>query len=113
MIGYKSIAMKIKVQNVSNPKAPHKVIVQANKNYGICDFILPLLMVPPIKPIKYTKESYRAYKEARLEYDSYMNKRNAKRQELLNMFQGRQLNDAYIVERVKEVMFDVLNVEEL
>lgn len=36
-IGRKSITTVITVPNVENPKKPHEITVQANKNYGICD----------------------------------------------------------------------------
>lgn len=36
-IGRNSIAIVITVPNLENPKEPHKVTVQANKNFGICD----------------------------------------------------------------------------
>lgn len=36
-LGRKSIYTVINVTNTDNPKKPHKVTVQANKNYGICD----------------------------------------------------------------------------
>lgn len=36
-LGHKSIYTVINVTNTDNPKKPHKVTVQANKNYGICD----------------------------------------------------------------------------
>ena len=36
-LGRKSIYTVINIANTENPKKPHKVTVQANKNYGICD----------------------------------------------------------------------------
>ena len=36
-LGRKSIYTVINVSNTENPEKPHKVTVQANKNYGICD----------------------------------------------------------------------------
>lgn len=36
-IGHKSITTVITVPNVENPKKPHEITVQVNKNYGICD----------------------------------------------------------------------------
>lgn len=36
-IGRKSITTVITVNNNENPKKPHEVTVQANKNYAICD----------------------------------------------------------------------------
>lgn len=35
--GRKSIFTTITVPNNENPKNPHEITVQANKNYGICD----------------------------------------------------------------------------
>lgn len=36
-LGRKSIYTVLNVTNNENPAKPHKVTVQANKNYGICD----------------------------------------------------------------------------
>lgn len=36
-LGRKSIYTVLNVTNTENPEKPHKVTVQANKNYGICD----------------------------------------------------------------------------
>lgn len=36
-IGRKSITTVITVNNNENPKKPHEITVQANKNYAICD----------------------------------------------------------------------------
>ena len=36
-IGRKSITTVITVPNNENPKKPHEITVQANKNYAICD----------------------------------------------------------------------------
>lgn len=35
--GRKSIFTTVEIRNSENPKKPHIVEVQANKNYGICD----------------------------------------------------------------------------
>ena len=37
ILGRKSIFITVNVTNNSNPNKPYKVIVQANKNHGICD----------------------------------------------------------------------------
>ena len=36
-IGRKSITTVITVNNNENPKKPHEITVQANKNYAVCD----------------------------------------------------------------------------
>lgn len=36
-LGRKSISISLSITNTENPKKPHEVVVQANKNYGICD----------------------------------------------------------------------------
>lgn len=36
-IGRKSISTVITVNNNENPKKPHEITVQANKNYAVCD----------------------------------------------------------------------------
>ena len=39
--------MNLKVTNNKNAQSPYKVQVQANKNYGLCDVILPGTPVEP------------------------------------------------------------------
>lgn len=36
-IGRKSITTVITVNNNENPKKPHEITIQANKNYAVCD----------------------------------------------------------------------------
>lgn len=36
-VGKKSIVLTVHIPNTKNPKKPHEVLIQANKNYGICD----------------------------------------------------------------------------
>lgn len=36
-LGRKSISHRISIFNSENPKKPHEITVQANKNYAICD----------------------------------------------------------------------------
>ena len=40
MIGYNSIVQNFLIK-VKGSKKPVEVLVQANKNYGICDFLFP------------------------------------------------------------------------
>lgn len=58
------------------------VLVQANKNYGICDI---LLVTEPGKKVRMT--------------------------EVLSVFQGRQFNDEYIMEHLYNVLDEIFNSE--
>ena len=51
MIGERSIFTTISVNNFKNPVALFEVVVQANKNGGICDVILPKTQAEPVKPV--------------------------------------------------------------
>ena len=93
MIGRNSICVKFTIK-----KKP--VVIQANKNYAICDIIFSHDAVEPKKPIELTKESMAKYRKEKLSYDLAVREIKNQRQAFLNKFQGKQLNDAYIVERI-------------
>ena len=110
MIGKRSIFITISVNNFKNPASPFKVIVQANKNGGICDVILPKTQAEPVKPVDTSNgEAVRAYNAAKKEYDCYMRERSALRSEVLNHYQGRQLDSAYVEETIDSVLAYLLN----
>lgn len=102
MLGNKSIYKTFKIKN--------KVIkVQANRNYGICDIFLPIEREAPTKPETLTKETNALYKEAKFEYDCYIQSIKAQRQSFLNKFQGRQLNNENIQYKVHNFLNELLN----
>ena len=110
MIGERSIFTTISVNNFKNPAAPFEVVVQANKNGGICDVILPKTQAEPVKPVDTSKgEAVRAYNAAKKEYDRYMQERSALRSEVLNRYQGRQLRSAYVEETLDDFLTYLLN----
>lgn len=110
MIGERSIFATILVNNFKNPTAPFKVIVQANKNEGICDVILPKTQTEPVKPIDTSNgEAVRVYNTAKKEYDCYMREKSALRSEVLNHYQGRQLYSAYVKETIGNFLAYLLN----
>ena len=110
MIGERSIFTTISVNNFKNPAAPFEVVVQGNKNGGICDVILPRTQAKPIKPVDTSKgEAVRAYNAAKKEYDRYMQERSALRSEVLNRYQGRQLLSAYVEETLDDFLTYLLN----
>lgn len=110
MIGERSIFTTILVNNFKNPVAPFEVIVQANKNGGICDVILPKTKAEPVKPVDTSNgEAVRAYNVAKKEYDCYMREGSALRSEVLNHYQGKQLHSAYVEETIDDVLAYLLN----
>lgn len=56
MIGKRSITNSVLVNNSKNPIASFEVVVQVNKNGGICDVILPKTQAKPIKPVDTSRE---------------------------------------------------------
>ena len=108
MIGANSIYRIYKIKNIKTGKTT-KVTVQANKNLSICDVIFPIEKVAPQKSVNATKESNKAYKEAKYEYDCYLEHIKTLRQAVLNKFQGRQFNDSYRMELLEEFLHDLLN----
>ena len=110
MVGKRSITNSFLVNNSKNPVAPFEVVVQANKNGGICDVILPKTQAEPVKPVDTSNgEAVRAYNAAKKEYDCYMRERAALRSEVLNRYQGRQLSSAYVEETLDNFLTYLLN----
>lgn len=102
MLGNKSLYKTFKIKN--------KVIkVQVNRNYGICDIFLPVEKEAPVKPETWTKETNELYKDAKFEYDCYMQSIKEQRQSFLNKFQGRQLNSENIQYKVYNFLNELLN----
>lgn len=81
-LGRKSIARKLEIPNNKDSKKHHVVLVQANKNHGICDILL-------------VTESNK--------------KRIA---EVLSIFQGRQFDDTDIIGHLWDVLNETLNSAE-
>lgn len=118
MIGAKSIVLNLKVTNNKNGFSPYKVQVQANRNYGLCDVVLPGTPVEPEKTyINLTKEDRKKekalYDARKSEYDKEMVKRKGIRNAILDKFQGRQLNNDMVVEQLKNALYNLLNTVEL
>lgn len=111
MIGYNSIVRSFLIK-VEGYKKPAEVLVQANKNYGICDIIIPHNLVKPVPPARPTKESNKAYKAAKSEYDSKMWKITQLRSELLTEVQGRQINDECVCIHLYNILYEALNEKE-
>ena len=78
MIGYNSIAKLIKVKS---SKKPVKVVVQANKNYGICD----------------------------LQFPEDLEGSEKLRSDLLSKIQGRQINDECVCIHLYNLLEEALN----
>lgn len=81
------------------------VEIQSNKNYGICDVKIALRPEPQ-KPFK--KEHLKKYFELKSKYDETVVKFKKIRQEILNKYQGRQINDDYIVESLYNTLSNLL-----
>ena len=79
MIGYNSIVQNFLIK-VKSSKKPVEVLVQANKNYGICDL--------------YFLEGYGS---------------EQLRSDLLSKVQGRQLNDENVCIHVYNLLEEALN----
>lgn len=73
-LGRKSIYQTLLIYNSQNISEPHKIVVQANKNFAICDII------PRVGNV-------------------------------LNYFQGQQINDSEVMNQVYNAIDDVINHE--
>lgn len=99
----------INIANKKNPRSPFKVVVKSNKNLGICDFILPDTMKAPANPESLEKPVVAAYKRAVAEYKAYQKERSDMRSQLLNFFQGRQINSEEVCIHLVNVLYEILN----
>lgn len=97
MIGRKSLFAKFKING-------ENVLVQANKNHSVCDIVFNQSISEPKKPVELTKESMAKYRKEKLAYDIAVRDIKSKRQAFLNKFQGKQLTDTYIVERISNFL---------
>ena len=118
MIGAKSIVATLKIVNNKDAFSPYKVQVQANKNYGLCDVILPGTPVEPEKTyIKLEKEERKKekalYDARKAEYDKEMAKRKGIRNAVLGKLQGQPLHSDITIERLKRMLSELLNSTEL
>ena len=89
MIGYNSIVQNFLIK-VKGSKKPVEVLVQANKNYGICDFLFP----------KSLEESEKLKSNLLTE---------KLRSDLLSKVQGRQINDEDVCIHVYNLLEEALN----
>ena len=82
-LGHKSIVTKLEVPNNKDSKKRHVVLVQANKNHGICDI---LFVTEPGK--------------------------RARLSDTLSTFQGQQFDDPNVMEHLWDVLNETLNSSE-
>jgi len=88
MIGHNSIVRTIFVPKTTEEH--WKVKVQLNKNGGVCDIILPILVVEPVAPQDTSNgEAVRTYNQAMYDYRVLIAKKKAMRSAILNVVQGR------------------------
>lgn len=117
MIGAKSITLTLKIANKKNPAITYPVVLQANRNYGLCDVVLPNEPVAPVKDYSFLPKDKQAsgktrYEEQKKEYDKEITERKAIRSNILNTFQGRQLNSSVVDLQIKEALTILLNSAE-
>lgn len=85
------------IENAENPKRPFLVVVQADKNYGICDVINASSVVVRTVDAKTKKEVL---------VKSTLNRRIP---EVLSQFQGRQITDWNVLEELTQALTSTLN----
>lgn len=108
MLGSKSNCVKFKVRKENDGKEV-MVIVQADKLYRICDVIFPVLAKAPSMPEEVNKETLKAYKEAKFEYDLRMQDLRMRRQAVMNVYKGRQLNSDRVKYSLHEFLINLVN----
>lgn len=98
MFGNKSKLTKLIVPNLEVPNQPHIVMVQANKNNGICDIVLGN-MVPEerINPKTGKKTTFKKFAPSR------------RVNEIFTDFQGRQYDDPYVIEHLVNILKVILS----
>lgn len=92
MIGKNSIVLGIVIPNKAMPSKPFAISVHANKNHGICDVVLVTRVVTKTNGKKTV---------------SYVPVRRVT--EVLSEFQGRQYDDPYVHEHLKNVLYELFN----
>lgn len=84
IVGRNSIVKKLLINNALNPKKPHWVFIQANKNHGICNIVL-----------------------------SEKDKGITRISEALAKYQGQQYDSEVTLECLEHTLFNILNRESL
>lgn len=84
-IGRKSIVSYHEVSNTQNFNKPHRILVQANKNHGICD----VLLIP--------------------DFGENVTTPPVRIPEVLSICQGQQYDDSEVIDHVLNVISEVLN----
>lgn len=97
MIGRNSITKTIVVANKSNADKPYEIVVQANKNLGICDLI---------KGVRIPQEDPRTKKKFKKFFQI------GRVNELLPKYVGRQINDESVMASLEDYLFVTLNKED-
>lgn len=104
-IGRKSRVVELSIHNNENPKAPHKVKVQANKHHGICDICL---YKEEMKEITYEYTGLDGKKRTKKKTKTFY-KFARRLSELVSDFQGRQYDDANVMAHLTDVITKSLN----
>lgn len=93
--------MELTIRNDENPKSPYKVKVQANKNYGICNILVGTKIPQEIVDKKTGKKKIITVFSPTFRPTT-----------VLSDFQGRQYNDAYVMEHLSNILYKTLNTNE-
>lgn len=104
-MGRKSLVVELSIHNNENPKMPYKVKVQANRHYGICDIVLCKEVTKEVTQ-EYTDPSGKKVSKKKTKTYSVPVRRIS---EVHSDFQGRQYNDAIVMEHLSNVLAQVLN----
>lgn len=104
-IGRKSRVVELTIHNEENPKLPHKVQVQANKNHGICNIVLCEKVT---KEVAFELVKPNGEKILKKKLKSFY-KPIRRLSELVSEFQGRQYDDQDNMIHLSNVLTQVLN----
>ncbi len=98
MIGCKSIVVKLVINNVTNPEKPYEILVQANKNLGICDIIRGIRVPQEVVDLKTKKKKtiMKFFEVGRVS-------------EVLSDFQGQQINNSDTIFELESTLYTTLN----
>lgn len=109
MIGRKSTFMSFRVKSNETGKV-EVIMVQADKCRRICDIVIPILVHRPYFPAPdASKEEKREYREKLAIYKQHLAEKQRKRQKLMNVFKGRQINEPYMREILKNALINAVN----
>ena len=105
-IGHKSLIRRLEIPNKNLPKTPYIVLVQANKNHGICDITVGTMVTKKIENEYVGRDGQKFTKT----FSREVFVESERLSDVLSTFQGRQYDDEEIISHLEDVIYTRLNI---